>query len=183
MDVNRRLPVLVVVQLSGGNDFMNTVIPYTNPVYYDNRPLVGIPQDQVLTLNDTLAWHPMTAPLKEMYDTGNVAVIQGVGYPNSDRSHFRGMDIMHTCTPDKVSTIGWLGKTIHELDPRGENPLTAVNFGIGLPRALAMPGVPVTSVSNLDTYGLMSGIEARNSVTRRSDSLETCMVLPWEPGR
>ncbi|MCL0028572.1 DUF1501 domain-containing protein [Dehalococcoidia bacterium] len=153
--------MLVVVQLSGGNDFMNTVIPYTNPVYYDNRPLVGIPQDQVLTLNDTLAWHPMTAPLKEMYDTGNVAVIQGVGYPNSDRSHFRGMDIMHTCTPDKVSTIGWLGKTIHELDPRGENPLTAVNFGIGLPRALAMPGVPVTSVSNLDTYGLMSGIEAQ----------------------
>lgn len=161
MALNRRLPVLVVVQLSGGNDFMNTVIPYTNPIYYDNRPLVGIPQDQVLTLNDTLAWHPMTAPLKEMYDTGNVAVIQGVGYPNSDRSHFRGMDIMHTCTPDKVSTIGWLGKTIHELDPRGENPLTAVNFGIGLPRALAMPGVPVTSVSNLDTYGLMSGIEAQ----------------------
>ena len=162
-------PVLVVVQLSGGNDFMNTVIPYTNPVYYDNRPLVGIPQDQVLPLNDTLAWHPMTAPLKEMYDAGDVAIVQGVGYPNSDRSHFRGMDIMHTCTPDKVSTVGWLGRTIRELDPKGENPLTGVNFGIGLPRAMAMPGVPVTSVNNLDTYGLMSGIEAQD---QRDQALE-----------
>ena len=162
-------PVLVVVQLSGGNDFMNTVIPYTNPVYYDNRPLVGIPQDQVIPLDDTLAFHPMMGPFKEIYDAGTVAIVQGIGYPNSSRSHFRGMDIWHTCTPDKVSTVGWLGRTIRELDPKGENPLTAINFGTGLPRAMAMPGVPVTSVNDLDTYGLMSGIEAQE---QRDEALQ-----------
>ena len=155
-------PVLVVVQLSGGNDFMNTVIPYTNSVYYDNRPLVGIPQDQVLPIDDTLGFHPVMGPFKELYDAGNVAIVQGIGYPNHNRSHFRGMDIWHSCEPDKVSTIGWLGRTLRELDPNGENPLTGVNFGVGLPRAMAMPGVPVTSVSNLDTYGLMTGIDGQD---------------------
>lgn len=166
---NKKLPVLVVVQLTGGNDFMNTVIPYQNPVYYDNRPLVGIPQEQVIPFTNTLAFHPMMAPFKEMYDEGHVAIIQGIGYPNSNRSHFRGMDIWHTCEPDKVSTIGWLGRTIRELDPKGENPLTGVNFGVGLPRAMAMPGVPVTSVGNLDTYGLLSDFGAEE---QRDEALD-----------
>ncbi len=159
---NGKSPVFVVVQLTGGNDFMNTLIPYTSPVYHDNRPLVGIPQDQVLPLNDTLAFHPQMGPFKDLYDRGMVAIVQGIGYPNSNRSHFRGMDIWHTCEPFEVSTIGWLGRTLREIDPEGSNPLTGVNFGVGLPRAMAMPGVPVTSVSNLDNYGLMTGIELEN---------------------
>ena len=153
-------PVFVVVQLSGGNDFMNTLIPYTNSVYYDNRKLLNIPQEDVLPLDNTIGWHPEMAPFKELYDRGMVAVIQGIGYPDSNRSHFRGMDIWHTCTPNEVSTIGWLGNTIELLDPSGENPLTGVNFGVGLPKAMTKAGVPVTSVSNLDSYGLMSGITA-----------------------
>jgi len=153
-------PVFVVVQLSGGNDFMNTVIPYTSPVYYDNRPLVGIPQEQVIPFTDTLAFHPMMSPIKDLYDSGNVAIVQGIGYPDQSRSHFRGMDIWHTCQPEKLSSTGWLGRTIRELDPRGENSLTGVNFGVGLPRAMAMSGVPVTSISDLDNYGLMSDVEA-----------------------
>lgn len=151
-------PVMVVVQLSGGNDFMNTIIPYTNPVYYDMRKLVRIEQEKVLPLNEQLGVNPNFAPIKDMYDEGSVAIVQGIGYPNSNRSHFRGMDIWHTCEPDKVVTEGWVGKAIKELDPKGEDELTAVNFGVGLPRAMAMPGVPVTSVSDLDTYGLMTGI-------------------------
>ena len=78
---NGKDPVLVVVQLTGGNDFMNTVIPYTNPVYYDNRPTVGIPQDQVLPFTDSLAFHPKMGPFKEMYDAGDIAIVQGIGYP------------------------------------------------------------------------------------------------------
>ena len=156
----KKNPVFVVVQLSGGNDFMNTLIPYTNSVYYDNRKLLNIPQEDVLPLDNTLGWHPEMAPFKELYDRGMVAVIQGIGYPDSNRSHFRGMDIWHTCTPNEVSTIGWLGNTIELLDPSGENPLTGVNFGVGLPKAMTKAGVPVTSVSNLDSYGLMSGITA-----------------------
>ena len=156
---NGKAPVFVVVQLTGGNDFMNTLIPYTSEVYYDNRPLVGIPQDQVLPIDDTLAFHPEMGAFKGLYDRGMVSIVQGIGYPNSNRSHFRGMDIWHTCAPHEVSTVGWVGRTLKQLDPEGENPLTGINFGVGLPRSMAMPGVPVTSVSNLDSYGLMTGIE------------------------
>ena len=155
-------PVFVVVQLSGGNDFMNTVIPYTNPLYYDNRTFLNIPEEDVLPLDSTLGWHPEMGPFKELYDRGMVAIVQGIGYPDSNRSHFRGMDIWHTCTPDEVSTVGWLGNTIEQLDPTGENPLTGINFGVGLPKAMTKAGVPVTSVSNLDNYGLMSGITAED---------------------
>jgi len=133
-------PVLVVVQLSGGNDFMNTLIPYTEGVYYDNRPLVRIAEDRVLPISDTLAFHPSAAPLRQMFQAGNVAVVQGIGYENSSRSHFRALDIWHTCEPEKIATEGWLAKVIRELDPAGANPLTAISFGRGLPRALAAPG-------------------------------------------
>jgi uncharacterized protein (DUF1501 family) len=152
-------PVLVVIQLSGGNDFMNTFIPYTKGIYYDSRPYVGIPQDQSLPINSELAMHPSAARLKELFEAGKVAVVQGVGYPNSSRSHFRGMDIVHTCEPEKIATEGWCGKVIRELDPRGENPLTGISFGRGLPRAMAVPGVTVTSVGSLEKYGLMTAVE------------------------
>jgi uncharacterized protein (DUF1501 family) len=154
-------PVFVVVQLSGGNDFMNTLVPYSNSAYYDNRKFLNISEEDVLPLDGTLGWHPEMAPFKELYDRGMVSVVQGIGYPDSNRSHFRGMDIWHTCAPDEVSTVGWLGNVIEQLDPSGENPLTGVNFGVGLPRAMSKAGVPVTSVSNLDEYGLMSGISAQ----------------------
>ncbi|MXX18398.1 MAG: DUF1501 domain-containing protein [Dehalococcoidia bacterium] len=154
-------PVLVIVQLTGGLDFMNTLIPYTEGTYYDSRPHVGIPQDQVLPLaeDSPLGFHPAAARLKGLFDDGDVAIVQGIGYPNSSRSHFRGMDIWHTCEPDKISTEGWIAKLVRELDPGSVNPLTAVSFGRGLPRACAAPGVTVTSVGDLDAYGLMTSIE------------------------
>ncbi|MEZ4736865.1 MAG: DUF1501 domain-containing protein [Caldilineaceae bacterium] len=162
-------PVLVIVQLSGGNDFMNTIIPYTHGIYYDSRPVVGLKPEEVLPLHDTLAWNPHTAPLKAMYDAGNVAIVQGIGYPDSNRSHFRAMDIWHTCEPLKIGTEGWVGRVIRELDPRGQNVLTGVSVGKGLPRAMAVAGVPVTSFDNLDTYGLLTGIADEH---QRSEALE-----------
>jgi uncharacterized protein (DUF1501 family) len=87
-----------------------------------------------------------------------VAIIHGVGYPNSVRSHFRSMDIWHTCEPEKTGTEGWLGLATRELDPRKENIVTAVSFGPSMFRALAVPGVPVACVDDLDTYGLLTGI-------------------------
>ncbi|MBM3140352.1 MAG: DUF1501 domain-containing protein [Chloroflexi bacterium] len=152
-------PVLVVIQLSGGLDFMNTLIPYTSGVIYDARPTVSVPAEQTLPIDDRLAWHPAAKALKDLYDAGNVAVVQGIGYENSSRSHFRAMDIWHTCEPLRIATEGWLAKTVREIDPHGENPLTAVSFGRGLPRALAAPGVTATSVSNLDQFGLMTKVE------------------------
>ena len=165
---NGKQPVLVVVQQSGGNDFMNTLIPYTSGIYHDTRPTVKIPEDKVLPISDTLGFHPQAALFKEKFDAGDVAIVQGIGYPDSNRSHFRGMDIMHTCEPDKLVYEGWLGKAIRELDPKGENVLTGVNFGRGLPRAMAAKDVPVTSVGDLDSYGLMTPITEE---TQRNEAM------------
>ncbi len=163
---NGKDPVLVVLQLSGGNDYFNTVIPYSDPNYYDNRRALGIPEDDVLRLDGEMGLHPAMGPMKRLYDEGEVAVIHGIGYENSPRSHFRSMDIWHTCEPEIVGTEGWLGRATRDIDPSGENPVTAVNFGHGLPRALAAPGVSVASVSDLENYGLLTGIEEQEKRDR-----------------
>ena len=159
MTSNKKDPVLVILQLTGGNDYFNTIIPYTDSLYKDNRPYVGIPDEDIIPLDDQLGLHPSMAPMKDLWDMGKLAIIHGVGWENSVRSHFRAMDIWHTCEPDKVGTEGWLGRATKELDPTKENVLTAVNFGNGLPRALAMPGVSVASVSDLASYGILTGLE------------------------
>ena len=169
MTSTKKDPVLVVLQLSGGNDGINTVIPYGDPLYFDNRPNVRLAEDQVLHINDYLGFSPAMNPLKKLYDEGKVAVIQGIGYPNPSRSHFRSMDIWHTCEPDKVGDEGWLGRAIRDLDPNKENVLTGVNFGRGLPRSLAVSGVPVASVGNLETYGVLTGIEAEDQRAKAID--------------
>jgi len=169
MATNGKDKVLVVLQLTGGNDFMNTLVPYTSDIYRDVRPTVGVKPEDVLPINDTLGFNNNAAPLKDLFDQGKVAVIQGIGYPNSNRSHFRGMDIWHTCEPVKIATEGWVGRAIRELDPAHENVVTGVNFGTGLPRALVVPGVPVTSVSDLDNYGMMTPIEEQK---KREQSLD-----------
>ncbi|HLF04686.1 MAG TPA: hypothetical protein VI855_05665, partial [Dehalococcoidia bacterium] len=96
MTTTKKDPILVVIQLTGGNDGLNTVIPYGDSLYYDNRPTVGVAREQVLPINAQLGFNPAMQPLKDLYDQGKVAVIQGIGYPNPNRSHFRSMDIWHT---------------------------------------------------------------------------------------
>ena len=169
MTATKKDPVLVVLQLSGGNDALNTLVPHGDPLYYDNRPSVRVPEGQALDLDGYVGLNPNMAPLQRLYDAGKVAIIQGVGYANPNRSHFRSMDIWHTCEPDKQGTEGWLGRAIRELDPHKENVLTGVNFGRGLPRALAAPGVPVASVGNLATYGVLTGIAAEEQRTEALD--------------
>ena len=169
MTSNRKDPVLVVLQLSGGNDYLNTVIPYTDPLYQDNRPAVRIPEDQILPIDQQVGLHPSMGPIAELYKRGDVAIVHGVGYPNSPRSHFRSMDIWHTCEPDKMGTEGWLGLAARDLDPNKENVVTTVSFGPSLFRAVAVPGVPVACVDNLEGYGLLTGI---SSDERRSKILD-----------
>ena len=169
MTTTSKDPILVVLQLTGGNDYLNTVIPYNDPLYYDSRTNLGVPAGEELPINDQLALNPAMSNIKELYDQGNVAIINGIGYPNPNRSHFRSMDIWHTCEPDKVGEEGWLGRVIRDLDPRGENVLTGVNFGRGLPRAMALTGVPVASVAVLETYGVLTGISTE---PERSEALD-----------
>ena len=169
MTTNKKDPVLVVLQLSGAYDALNTVIPYEDPLYMDYRPVLKVEPEEVLAIDDKVGFHPAMAPVKELYDQGKVAVIQGIGYPNPIRSHFRSMDIWHTAEPERMVTDGWLGRAIRDLDPNKENVLTAVNFGRGLPRALAAPGVSVASVGNLETYGVLTGIKGQDQRTEALD--------------
>ena len=166
MTTTEKDPVLVVLQLSGGNDYFNTLIPYGDPNYHDNRPTLRIPEESVVKIDDKLGLHPAMEPLKEVYDKGDLAMVHGVGYPNSPRSHFRSMDIWHTCEPESVGTEGWLGRAVRDIDPTGENPVTAVNIGQGMPRALAAPGVSVASVADVSTYGLLTGVERQQQRER-----------------
>jgi uncharacterized protein (DUF1501 family) len=169
MATSKQDNVLVVLQLSGGNDALNTVIPYADPLYLENRPVVRIDPEKVLPINDHIGFNPALAPIKALWDEGKVAIIQGIGYPHPNRSHFRSMHIWHTCEPDKVGTEGWLGRTIRDIDPSHDNVLTGVNFGRGLPSALAVPGVPVASVGNLETYGVLTGIQGEDQRTEALD--------------
>ena len=158
MTSTKKDPILVVFQLSGGNDYLNTVIPYSDGLYYDNRPAVGIHEDRVIKLDHKVGLHPEMGPLKKVWDRGDMAIIHSIGYEDAPRSHFRSMDIWHTCEPDKLGTEGWLGRATRDIDPNKENVLTTVSFGPSLFRALALPGAPVAVVDDLDNYGLLPGI-------------------------
>ena len=103
--------ILVVLQMAGGNDGLNTVVPYTNDNYHRARPKIGLSAQQVLSLNDEIGFHGALTGFKSLYDAGNLAVVQGVGYPNPNRSHFRSTEIWQTASdPDKVEKYGWLGR-------------------------------------------------------------------------
>ena len=107
--------ILVVVQLTGGNDGMNTVVPFTNPDYYKLRPNIAIAKDQVKKLTDDLALHPAMGELAKLYtDQAAVGIVQGVGYPNPSQSHFRSMDIWHAASTEESLTEGWLGKSLKQ---------------------------------------------------------------------
>lgn len=102
--------ILVVVQLAGGNDGLNTIIPYRNDIYYRARPQLGIARGQALALTDELGLHPSASGLKRLYDDGLLGIVQGVGYPNPDRSHFKSTEIWETGDPRQRNHDGWLGR-------------------------------------------------------------------------
>ncbi len=137
--------ILVVVQLSGGNDGLSTVVPYGDDAYHRARPAIGLDKKEILKIDNYLGLHPNLAPLKKMYDSGEMSIIQGVGYPNPNRSHFRSMDIWHGGDPQKeVITSGWIGRYFDNACT-GSDPHVGVSMGGNLP--LAMQGDRVTPLS------------------------------------
>ena len=97
--------------MAGGNDGINTVVPYSNDFYHKARPKLGLTAQQVLRLNDDIGFHGALTGFKNLYDAGHLAVVQGVGYPNPNRSHFRSTEIWQTASDsDKVEKYGWLGR-------------------------------------------------------------------------
>jgi uncharacterized protein (DUF1501 family) len=125
---------LVVVTLYGGNDGLNTVIPYADAAYQSARPELAYKPEEVLKLDDQLGLNPALKGLKALYDQKKLAIVRGVGYPKPDRSHFRSMDIWQTAQPDRPGTTGWLGRW---LDAVGGDPRHAVSFEPVLPPLLA----------------------------------------------
>lgn len=142
------------------------MVPHADPLYRDYRPSVGVAEDDVLRLDDHVGFHPSMAPIQKMYQDGNVAILHGVGYENSPRSHFRSMDIWHTCEPDTLGTEGWLARVIRDIDPNKDNVVTAVSMGPSLFRALVGPGVPVATVENISSYGMLTGLTPEEKLSR-----------------
>jgi uncharacterized protein (DUF1501 family) len=144
--------ILVVVQLTGGNDGLNTVIPFTNEQYYKLRPTIAIPKDQVKKLTDELGLHPAMSEFAKLYtDDAALCVVQGVGYPNPSQSHFRSMDIWHAASTAENLTDGWLGRAIKA------KPVPAFHIaGNNEVSPLALAGAPVRvpSVASLDDFKL-----------------------------
>ncbi|HEV3340892.1 MAG TPA: DUF1501 domain-containing protein [Pirellulales bacterium] len=151
-DADRNDHVLVVVELAGGNDGLNTVIPFENPLYYKNRPTLGIAKGDVVKLSDQLGLHPRMAALGELFRDGRVAVVQGVGYPEPDRSHFRSMEIWHTASTQKrPPTAGWLGRLLDTTVGDNESQFAGLSLTGSLPQALRADKVVVPVVEKLQS--------------------------------
>jgi uncharacterized protein (DUF1501 family) len=148
--------VLVIVNLQGGNDGLNTVVPFGMPAYYQMRPSLGIAQNDVLRLDATVGLNPALKPLKDMYDKGQVAIVQGVGYPQPDLSHFRSTQIWQTAAPEKYLSTGWLGRYLDDANLPAQNLFNAVAISDVLPEVLVSDRVDVPAIAQLNGYGLAS---------------------------
>ena len=143
---------LVVLELMGGNDGLNTVVPYTDPAYPVARSRIGIPQGSVLPLDSRLGLNPVMTGLKALWDKNRVAVLENVGYPNSSLSHFSSRDIWHTADPTLAQRRGWLGRWADAAIGNNANPLACAAISQSLPRTLLADSVSVPSFVNIATY-------------------------------
>jgi len=157
--------ILVVIQESGGNDGLNTVIPMSSSLYGEyrrRRPSLAVQQDRILPLSNPdeagnlLGFHPNLARMKILFDQGQVSVIQSVGYQNPNRSHFDSMAIWHTADPVNPGGLGWLGESLDVSFPSNDNPLIAVSIGRTLPVSLRGKNVAVPAIENPQTYRLQT---------------------------
>jgi uncharacterized protein (DUF1501 family) len=141
---------LVVVNLQGGNDGLNTVVPYGDPTYYSLRPTINIPQDQVVKLDSVLGLNPQLAALKPLYDQQRIAILQGVHYPNPNLSHFRSTEIWQTAAPDKYVDTGWAGRYL-DAEGKGQpsNLFAGVAVGPVLPKMMIAERTDVPTISDL----------------------------------
>jgi uncharacterized protein (DUF1501 family) len=143
---------LVVVQMSGGNDGINTVVPYGMDGYRQARPNIGIAEDAVLSLTSSIGLHPQMGKIRDLYQAGNVAIVQGAGYPNPILSHFQSMDVWQHASPDGSRHDGWLADYLATTGGAGQNLMYAASVTDSLNPALQGPGVMVPSIASLQTY-------------------------------
>jgi uncharacterized protein (DUF1501 family) len=141
--------VLVILQLSGGNDGLNTVIPVQNDIYYKVRPRLGIEKSKALLLNDEVGLHPALTGLRDLYNDGSLGILNSVGYPNPDRSHFRSMDIWHSASKsDEYVNTGWIGRYLDAQCAGCDKPTQALEIDDTL--SLALKGEQVKGLAMRD---------------------------------
>ncbi|MDQ5858283.1 MAG: hypothetical protein M3542_08420, partial [Acidobacteriota bacterium] len=143
---------LIVLELAGGNDDLNTVIPYTDNLYAQLRSRIGIAAGSVLQLNAQLGLNPVMTGVKSLWDRNRVAVVENVGYPNSSLSHFAARDVWHTADPQLAQRNGWLGRWADRYIAGSGNPLSCTAISQSLPRTLLADNVGVPSFVNLASY-------------------------------
>jgi uncharacterized protein (DUF1501 family) len=154
--------ILVVLQMAGGNDGLNTVVPYANDDYHNARPRIGLPAKSVLKINDQVGLHHSLAGFKDLYDAGHLSVIQGVGYPNPNRSHFRSTEIWQTASDsERNESYGWLGRYFDNACA-GADPTVGVSIGRQMPEAFNARTPTGISLENPQSYRFMAGHRGRD---------------------
>ncbi|MDP6632668.1 MAG: DUF1501 domain-containing protein [Dehalococcoidales bacterium] len=167
-------PILVVVQQAGGNDGLNTIIPYNDGLYYDLRPNVAIPQQEVITIDNEVGFHPNLPKFKALWDSGNLAIVEGVGYPTPNLSHFQSMDIWRFADPEGEVKQGWLGRYLETLGGGPDTTFSGISVG-GMrgrfPPELYSPQVPVPLIESVNLYQFQSDPRYAASAPVRKEAL------------
>ncbi len=167
--------ILVLIELAGGNDGLNTVVPFADDHYHKARPGIRLSGDAILKLDDTHGLHPQMTGMKSIYDEGRLAIVQGVGYPNPDRSHFRSMDIWHSARPDDTDFRGdgWLGRALDHSSEHYLGKVPALAVGTErLPRALLGNNVNVPMLRDLNAFKWESSQGSKAAQQRRREVIE-----------
>ena len=169
--------IMVVVELTGGNDGLNTVIPYSNPFYQQSRPNLGLSgTPNLLTLNSEYALHPAMTGFKELWDNDLLTIVQGVGYPNPNRSHFRSRDIWHTAEPQNVATDGWLASYFNSLEDPAS--LVGLNVGGSVPRSMVSAEGSAPSILNIYTYQIQTDPVHPEDASSKNAAFQQLMSQP-----
>lgn len=163
-------PILVVLQLSGGNDGLNTVIPYANDDYRKARPSIGLAGKDVLKLTDEIGLHPAMAGVHGLFKDGMASLVQGVGYPNPNRSHFRSMEIWHTAVDaNRTANRGWIGRYFDNTC-KGCDPAMAIHIGRENPQAFAADVPTGISFQSPDRYRFDDPMEGMHAMLDEDDT-------------
>jgi uncharacterized protein (DUF1501 family) len=168
---------LIVVQMAGGNDGLNMIVPYTDGTYYQARPTLAIQPSQVIALNSRLGMHPALQALQPLWQANKLAIVEGVGYPNPNLSHFVAMDIWQTLDLEGQGAQGWLGKFVAGMVDKDGHPFQSLAAGSSLPTALRALNADVPVVSSPSSYRLLPDPAQRNEASAAEARVQTLLKL------
>lgn len=173
--------IFVIVELEGGNDGLNTLVPFTQAAYYNNRPSLGLKVGQYVQISDTVGLHSGMGALKALYTQNKLAIVQGVGYPSSSRSHFRSTEIWQTAQPDQVGRTGWIGRHL-DATAVGVEGIPAIAISSSTPQTLYTERATTAAIGSLDAYNYAGdGAHAGDETNKRSVFLGLNDDLRGEP--